>query len=82
MRIISTEEMTMKQYVQCRLSQGTKRTIGYIEDRGALLGARVEIDELGGLWTVDSTGHQMSSEQLHSKQSMDRKSFTSVEARR
>lgn len=72
----------MKQFYQCRLSQGNSRTVGYIEGRGAIVGARVEIEELGGFWRVDGVGHQMSGEQLTAKQSMDRKSFKSVEARR
>ena len=39
-------------YFQCTLKQGTAITIGWIEERGARLGARVKVPELGGLWKV------------------------------
>lgn len=68
----------MKQYFQCRLSQGNSRTVGYIEERGARVGSRVEIEELGGFWTVDQVGHQMPADRLAEKQRMDRNSCLSV----
>lgn len=44
----------MTTYYQCDLSQGSTRTTAYIEERGAKLGARVEIKTSGfdGLWEV------------------------------
>lgn len=46
-----------KFYRQCSLSNGTGRTHGYIEERGAIVGKRVElIEDDRNLWTVDSVG--------------------------
>lgn len=39
-------------FYQCRLQQGDAMTVGWIEEHGARLGARVEIPELGGFWRV------------------------------
>jgi hypothetical protein len=42
-------------YRQCSLSRGTGRMVGYIEERGAKVGAEVEIlADDKALWTVDS----------------------------
>lgn len=68
----------MKQYFQCRLSQGNSRTVGYIEQRGARVGSRVEINELGGFWHVDSVGVAVAADKLAEKQRMDRNSCTSI----
>ena len=48
----------MKQvnYRQCGLAQDRSRVIGWIEERGAKMGARVEIEELGGFWEVVGVG--------------------------
>lgn len=44
-------------YRQCELQNGTGRTVGYIEERGAKIGARVElVDRDNALWTVASVG--------------------------
>jgi hypothetical protein len=46
-------------YRQCGLSRGTGRMVGYIEERGAIVGARVEvIADDKALWTVDSVADQ------------------------
>jgi len=69
--------MTEKTYFQCDLSQGTRRTHGYIEARGARIGARVEID--GEFWTVDSVASQgMSEERMKAEQRMHRNAFASI----
>jgi hypothetical protein len=39
-------------FYQCELQQGSVTTIGWIEARGAKLGARVDVPEHGGLWRV------------------------------
>lgn len=46
----------MKQYALCGLAQGNQRAQGWIETRGAKLGAQVEIEELGGFWEVIGVG--------------------------
>lgn len=47
-------------YVQCRMEQftnaGRLETVGWIEERGAKVGARVELKGEDGLWTVISAG--------------------------
>ncbi len=37
---------------QCLLRQGDTRTVAWIEERGARLGARVELKDEEGLWQV------------------------------
>lgn len=39
-------------FYQCRLQQGKTHIVGWIEERGAMTGAAVELPELGGLWRV------------------------------
>lgn len=69
----------MKNYRMCALSQGAQRTMGWIEDRGAKVGASVEIKELGGFWTVTSVGEtSLTQQQLREKQSRDRNAFASI----
>jgi len=45
----------MKTYIQCTLAQGNTRTVGWIEERGAKLGACVEIKD-DGFWDVIGVG--------------------------
>jgi hypothetical protein len=60
-------------YYQCRFSQGEYGTIGWIEERGAVLGHSVELPELGGFWIVEEVwGPPMPWEELFHKQAMDR----------
>lgn len=69
----------MKNYRMCGLAQENQRTTGWIEERGAKLGARVEIEELGGLWEVTSVGSAvMSNTELREKQRADRNSCASI----
>jgi hypothetical protein len=50
-------------YFWCSLRNGAKRTCGYIEERGAKLGARVEMVDLDGeFWTVTSVGASVTKE--------------------
>jgi len=44
-------------YFQCDLSKGSLRQRAYIAERGATVGAQVEIGKgSGDFWTVDSVG--------------------------
>ena len=71
--------MNMKTFRQCRLAQNNFYTIGWIEDRGAKVGAFVEVDELGGLWEViDVSSHSMTQNDLREKQRVDRGSLKSI----
>jgi hypothetical protein len=75
----------MKQvnYRQCGLTQNGSRVIGWIEERGAKVGARVEIDELGGLWEVTNVGEgQRSKSEVHEAENRARKPFSSLAAYR
>lgn len=44
----------MSRWYQCALAQGERRTVGWIEERGAKRGARVEIKGEDGLWDVEA----------------------------
>ena len=61
-------------FYQCQLQQGGATTIGWIEARGARLGARVELPEHGGLWQVAAVYQPpLDAEWLQEKQRIDRK---------
>lgn len=71
----------MTTYFQCELSQGTGRTRGYIEERGAKVGKLVEIKDQGfdGLWRVDAVAETgLSEEKMRSDQRMNRNAFASI----
>jgi hypothetical protein len=69
----------MRTYQQCGLAQDNQRTVGWIESRGAKIGARVEIEELGGFWEVTGVGETiMTREALTTKQRADRNSCQSI----
>ncbi len=71
--------MTTKTYRQCGLAQGDKRSQGWIESRGAKVGALVEIEELGGMWEVTGVGESvMSRDELIAKQKSNRNAFGSI----
>lgn len=56
------------------LRQGDATTVGWIEERGARLGARVEVPECGGLWRVAAVYQPpLDAETLREKQRIDRK---------
>ena len=53
--------------------------VAWIEERGAKVGARVELKGEAGLWIVDTVGNEAIEEKnLRGKQQMDRRSLTSV----
>lgn len=70
--------MSTTDYVQCRMRQGDSETVGWIPERGAKLGARVELPELGGLWEVVHVGNRMDGLELKAKQRADRNSLPSI----
>lgn len=75
----------MKQvnYRQCGLAQDRSRVIGWIEERGAKLGARVEIDELGGFWEVVGVGSTVKTKaEVHDQESRARQPFTALKSYR
>lgn len=75
----------MKQvnYRQCGLTQNGSRVVGWIEERGAKLGARVEIEELGGLWEVFGVGEFVRTKaEVHETENRSRGSFTALKAYR
>lgn len=66
-------------YYQCKLSQGSGRTQAYIEERGAILGALVELKGIGGLWKVDSVPTVgIEEDRLRDKQAMNRNAHPSL----
>lgn len=70
----------MKQYFQCKLSFGAKQTTAWIEERGAKVGARVEILPSRELWEVREVfGPGMPENMLKEHQRMHRGSLPSVE---
>lgn len=74
----------MTKMYQCELSEvgGTGRTVGWIEERGAKVGAHVEMKEFGGaFWQVDKVNEPaIDSKVLAEKQAMDRRSLPSIAA--
>jgi hypothetical protein len=70
-------------YRQCGLAQDNARTVGWIEERGAILGARVEIEELGGLWLVTGVGETAHSKaEMREAEARGRQSFTALKSYR
>jgi hypothetical protein len=66
-------------YFQCRLQQNNAMTVGWIEERGARIGALVEIPELGGLWRVTTVcPRPLDASWLREKQRVDRKGMPDI----
>lgn len=73
-----------EKYFQCDLSHGSGRQTGYIEERGAKLGASVELGGKGtnDFWTVDSVSDKfLFSHQLKGLQDNYREGFNSIKPR-
>lgn len=60
---------------QCTFERGTERTVGWVPEKAAQVGKRVELTEMGGhgLWLVTNVGHSMTKKELSEKQAADRK---------
>jgi hypothetical protein len=70
-------------YRQCGLAQGNRAVVGWIEERGAILGAKVEVEELGGLWEVTGVGTTvLDKEKMHEMENRSRESFTALKSYR
>ncbi len=70
-------------YRQCGLKQGNAQVVGWIEERGAHVGARVEIEELGGFWEVIGVGStSLAKADVHKKEAQARQSFSALKAYR
>lgn len=64
---------------QCLLEQDNCQTVGWIEDRGAKINARVEVPELKGFWKVVEIYGQMDKAILNEKQVRDRDCLPSLQ---
>ena len=72
----------MKQYFQCRLRRGTSEKTGWIEARGAKVGAAVELLPDRELWDVAEVfkGHGIPEDLLKEHQRLHRGSLPSVKS--
>ena len=69
----------MKQYFQCRLKRGVSETTGWIEARGAKVGATVELLPSHELWdVVEVFRHGLPEDVLKEQQRLSRGSLPSV----
>lgn len=69
-----------KQYFQCRLRRGESETTGWIEARGAKVGATVELLPSRENWTVvEVYEHGLPEDILKENQRLNRRSLPSVE---
>lgn len=70
----------MKQYFQCRLQRGDSETTGWIEARGAKVGATIELLPSHELWEVAEVfEHGLPEDVLKETQRLNRKSLPSVQ---
>ncbi len=72
-----------KMYMQCRMEQqrehGIAELVGWIEERGAKVGARIELKGEEGLWVVVTAGGPaVEIQKLREKQAADRASLPSI----
>jgi hypothetical protein len=68
-------------YFQCRFRRGSERTVAWIEERGAKVGARVQLTSLddGAAWDVETVGKPgLESAALSELQRLNRKSLSSI----
>src|SRR4051812_15842230 len=70
----------VKHYYQCHLRRGAETTTGWIEERGARVGATVELLPARALWQVVSVhGPRLAEHMLREQQRLNRGSLPSVE---
>jgi hypothetical protein len=72
----------MTQYYQCEMKElnGTRQTVGWIEERGAVKGRHVELKEFDTFFEI-VTVHRapcLSGEEIAEKQRLDRGSLPSI----
>lgn len=73
----------MKQYFQCLLRLGDSQTTGWIEARGAKVGATIELLPSRELWEVAEVfQHGLPEDILKEQQKLNRRSLPSIEAMR
>jgi hypothetical protein len=68
-------------YFQCRFRRGSERTVAWIDERGAKVGARVQLTSLddGSAWDVETVGKPgLESAALTDLQRLNRKSLSSI----
>lgn len=68
-------------YFQCRFRRGSERTVAWIEERGAKVGARVQLTSLddGAAWDVETVGKPgLEKAALTDLQRLNRKSVSSI----
>jgi hypothetical protein len=68
-------------YFQCRFRRGSERTVAWIEERGAKVGARVTLPSLddGAAWDVETVGKPgLECAALTDLQRLNRKSLSSI----
>lgn len=68
-------------YHQCRMKEvdGDRETVGWIEERGAKLGAKVELKEFCTMFRVMSVSEfSFDKDELKAKQDSDRRGFASI----
>ena len=71
----------MKQYFQCRLQRGISETVGWIEAKGAKVGASVELLPSKEMWdVVEVYEHGLPEDILKEYQRLNRKSLPSIQA--
>ncbi len=70
-------------YYQCKLRNGSAETVGWVEERGAKVGADVELAEDGSFWRVLEVWQPGLDEvALRSKQKNDRNALPSLVGKR
>jgi hypothetical protein len=65
-------------HYQCNLSREGTITTAWIPERGARLGAAVEVPELGGYWTVVHVGVSQDLSTLKEREKINRKGLPST----
>lgn len=72
----------MSDYFQCLLRRGDSETVGWIEARGAKVGASVELLPSREMWDVAKVYQGMSEDILKQHQKFHRRSLPSIEPMR
>ena len=66
-------------YVQCKFRRGSERTVAWIEQRGAKVGARIELLTLDDAWEVEAVHDgALTQAALKEMQDLNRNSLPSI----